>query len=41
MVYDIYLLCELYLLSLKIFTFVLFKIDKYNFLKSQDREMQI
>ena len=33
MVYDVYLLCELCLLSLKILTFVLLKIDKYIFFK--------
>ena len=29
MVYDVYLLCELYLLSLKIFIFVSFQINKF------------
>ena len=29
-VYDVYLLWELYLLSLKVFTFVSFKINKLN-----------
>ena len=36
MVYDVYLLCELYLLSLKILIFVSFKINK--FLKIKDKK---
>ena len=41
MVYDVYLLCELYLLSLKIFIFVSFKTKKMKIMSSLKQRKQI
>ena len=41
MVYDVYLLCELYPLSLKIFIFVSFKIKKMKIMSSLKQRKQI
>ena len=41
MVYDVYLLCELYLLSLKILIFVSFKINKFLKIKDKKKEEKI
>ena len=38
MAYDIHLLCELYLLSLKIFIFVSFKNKQINLIKKKEKE---
>ena len=39
MAYDVYLLCELYLLSLKIFIFVSFKINELNKRKTKGLQL--
>ena len=40
MVYNVYLLCELYLLSLKIFIFVSFKVNKLFKIKNKQKKEQ-